>query len=157
MSQPNPTRLVFVCMGNICRSPTAEAVFLHLARERGQLDGMQVESAGTDAWHVGEPPDARSAEAAAQHGVTLAGSAQQLTRRDQQRFDLFVCMDRDNAAGVHALGVDPERIVLLRDFDADADGPDVPDPYYGGEDGFERVFRIIHAGCAGLLDHLAAP
>ncbi len=144
-------------MGNICRSPTAEAVFLHLARQQGKLDGLQVESAGTHAWHVGEAPDARSAEAAQEQGVPLSGSAQQLTPRDRERFDLFICMDRDNAAGVQALGVEPQRIVLLRDFDPDADSPDVPDPYYGGDDGFNNVFRIIRAGCAGLLEHLSPP
>jgi protein-tyrosine phosphatase len=152
-----PVRVAFVCLGNICRSPTAEAVFRQLVRERGLEDSFSIESRGTGDWHVGEPPDPRSAEAAAANGVTLAGVAQQLTRAESDAFDHYVCMDRDNVRGVMALGVDPQRISLLRDYDPEAESPDVPDPYYGGENGFQDVFDIVRRGCDGLLRAVMEP
>lgn len=128
---------------------------MRLAEERGLRDGLLIESRGTGDWHVGEPPDARAADTAARNGVELFGCSQQLTPADLKKFDLFVCMDRDNVAGVRKLGAPADRIVLLRDFEPDADSPDVPDPYFGEGDGFQRVYRIIERGCAGLLDHLS--
>ncbi len=159
MSVNRPTRIVFICLGNICRSPTAEAVFLRLARERGVLDGMTIESRGTGDWHVGEAPDPRARAAARRHGVELRGTARQLSRDDLARFDLFVCMDRRNAADVRTLGGERERIVLLRDFDPQAESPDVPDPYFGEDEeaGFAHVYAIIERSCAGLLAHLEKP
>ena len=161
-----PTSLLFVCMGNICRSPLAEGLFIHLARERAVLDRFRVDSCGTGAWHVGELPDPRMRSTAEKHGVTLTSRARQIDPAtdfpdltNKGGFDLILPMDRDNMAAVLDLGAPPERVRLFRSFDpALRDRPkrdlDVPDPYYGGDEGFERVFEMVWAACNGLLDHL---
>jgi protein-tyrosine phosphatase len=153
-------RILFVCMGNICRSPTAEGVMRALVAEAG-LDGrIEIESAGTGGWHVGEPPDARATEAAHRRGVTLAGAARQVRPEDFETFDLLVALDRENLR--HLLAVAPdedaaEKVRLLREFDPACAGDlDVPDPYYGGERGFETVLDQVQAACRGLLDELRA-
>jgi protein-tyrosine phosphatase len=149
-----------VCMGNICRSPTAEAVMRGLVREAGLEDEIAVESAGMGDWHVGHPPDRRAAEAARRRGVTLAGTARQVQPRDFADFDLLLAMDRDNYAELRALAPDAaaeEKIHMLREYDpASAGAPDldVPDPYYGGAQGFETVLDQVEAACRGLLDTL---
>jgi protein-tyrosine phosphatase len=146
-------RILFVCMGNICRSPTAEGVMRHLLAERG-LDGeIEVQSAGTGGWHAGNPPDARSARAAAARGITLEGAARQVTQADFEDFDLLVAMDRDNLADLRAIappGTEHKLRMLV------AGGRDVPDPYYGGPRGFEDVLDLVETACAELLDDLAA-
>jgi protein-tyrosine phosphatase len=146
-------RILFVCMGNICRSPTAEGVMRHLVAQRG-LDGeIEVHSAGTGGWHAGNPPDARSAKAAAARGITLEGAARQVTRADFEDFDLLVAMDRENLADLRAIappGTEHKLRMLV------ADGRDVPDPYYGGPRGFEDVLDLVETACAQLLDDLAA-
>jgi protein-tyrosine phosphatase len=153
-------RLLFVCLGNICRSPTAEAVMRGLVREAGLEDEIEVESAGTGGWHVGEPPDARSARAAAARGVELSGAARQVVAGDFERADLVLAMDRENRDALLRLAPgDPARgkVHLLREFDprAVAAGDlDVPDPYYGGADGFGLVLDVVHDACAGLLERL---
>lgn len=150
--------MLFVCLGNICRSPLAEGVFLHLAAEAGLAHRFHVDSAGTGAWHVGERPDRRSVEVAAAHGVALPGTARQVTLEDLHRFDVVVAMDRDNRSALErmaAAGGGTARLHLLRDFDPDADCDEVPDPYYGGTGGFEEVYRMVHAACSGLLEALA--
>ena len=144
-------RILFVCMGNICRSPTAEGVMRHLLAERGLENEIEVESAGTGGWHAGSPPDARSARAAAARGITLEGAARQVTRADFEEFDLLVAMDRDNLADLQAIappGTEHKVRLLL------ADGRDVPDPYYGGPHGFENVLDLVEAACEQLLDEL---
>jgi protein-tyrosine phosphatase len=144
-------RILFVCMGNICRSPTAEGVMRHLLAERGLEDEIEVESAGTGGWHAGSPPDARSARAAAARGITLEGAARQVTRADFEDFDLLVAMDRDNLADLQAIappGTEHKVRLLL------ADGRDVPDPYYGGPHGFENVLDLVEHACEQLLDEL---
>ena len=153
--------VLFVCLGNICRSPLAEGIFAALANERG-LDGYHVDSAGTAAYHSGEPPDSRSAAVAAAHGVRLTGVARQVTPRDLERFDIVVAMDRSNRHSLERLRrrVRGGRgaladIVMMRDYEPGARDPDVPDPYYGGPGGFERVYRILERACSGLLDELA--
>jgi protein-tyrosine phosphatase len=146
-------RILFVCMGNICRSPTAEGVMRHLLAERGLEDEIEVESAGTGGWHAGSPPDARSARAAAARGITLEGAARQVTRADFEDFDLLVAMDRENLADLRAIappGTEHKLRMLV------ADGRDVPDPYYGGPRGFEDVLDLVETACAQLLDDLAA-
>ena len=153
-------RLLFVCMGNICRSPTAEGVMRALVEEAG-LDGrIEVESAGTGGWHAGEPPDARATEAAHRRGVTLAGAARQVRLEDFVTFDLLVAMDRENLRHLLAIAPDEdaaEKVRLLREFDpASAGELDVPDPYYGGERGFETVLDHVQAACRGLLAELRA-
>ena len=131
-------RILFVCMGNICRSPTAEGVMRHLLDERG-LDGeIEVASAGTGGWHAGSPPDARATEAAQARGITLEGAARQVTRSDFEDYDVLVAMDGERA--------------LLGQTRSDRD---VPDPYYGGPRGFEEVLDLVQAGCERLLDDLA--
>ncbi|HET8535990.1 MAG TPA: low molecular weight protein-tyrosine-phosphatase [Solirubrobacteraceae bacterium] len=144
-------RILFVCMGNICRSPTAEGVVRHLLAERGLENEIEVESAGTGGWHAGSPPDARSARAAAARGITLEGAARQVTRADFEEFDLLVAMDRDNLTDLQAIappGTEHKVRLLL------ADGRDVPDPYYGGPHGFENVLDLVEAACEQLLDEL---
>jgi protein-tyrosine phosphatase len=154
-------RLLFVCMGNICRSPTAEGVMRGLLREQGLEDAVEVDSAGTGSWHLGDPPDARATATAQARGITLAGAARQVAPADFEDYDLILAADRLNLrdlaavtpAGAHA------EVQLLRAFDpASAGAPDldVPDPYYGGDDGFEHVLDLVEAACRGLLDALRA-
>jgi protein-tyrosine phosphatase len=148
------TRICFVCLGNICRSPTAEGVMRHLVEQAGRARDFEIDSAGTGAWHVGEPPDARARAAARERGVTLNGEARQFRREDFARFDYVVAMDRENQRALERLAPDPaarEKIHLLRSFESDAGGRDrdVPDPYYEG--GFDLVFDICEAACRGLL------
>jgi protein-tyrosine phosphatase len=156
-----PVRLLFVCMGNICRSPTAEAIMRGLLREQGLEGAVEVDSAGVGDWHAGEPPDARATEAARARGITLAGAARMIAPRDFEDYDLILAADRSNLRDLRAVAP-PEaraRMHLLREFDPEAKGApdlDVPDPYYGGPDGFERVLDLVDAACRGLLDELRA-
>jgi protein-tyrosine phosphatase len=157
-----PMRLLFVCMGNICRSPTAEAVMLAVLRREGLEDAVAVDSAGLGSWHVGEPPDARSAHAARSRGIVMEGWARQVTAADFDDHDLLLAADAQNVAGLRAVAPDEaalDKVRLLREFDpaAVATGElEVPDPYYGGPDGFERVLDLVQAACEGLLAHLRA-
>ena len=152
------TSVLFVCLGNICRSPLAEGVFRHLVAEAGLAGRFVVDSAGTGAWHEGERADPRSIQVAAAHGVALEGRARQVREEDLRAFDLVVAMDRDNLAVLEELSSaagGTARVQLLRAFDPTADGDEVPDPYYGGPQGFEKVYRMVHAACEGLLRELA--
>ncbi len=154
-------RLLFVCMGNICRSPTAEGVMRGLLREQGLEDVVEVDSAGTGDWHAGDPPDRRATAAAQARGVLLDGAARQVARRDFDDFDVVLAADRSNLRDLRALAPPDARaeVRLLREFDpASAGAPDldVPDPYYGGDDGFEQVLDLVEAACRGLLDELRA-
>lgn len=155
---PEPTRICFVCLGNIVRSPLAEAMFRHLAEERGLGGRYEVDSAGTSSWHVGERPDRRMRKVAARHGFQYDHRARQFQRSDFDRFDWIIAMDRQNRADLRRLARSPEdeaKIRLLREFDplGSPDAP-VPDPYYGGIDGFEEVYAIVERSCRGLLDAL---
>lgn len=152
--------VLFVCLGNICRSPLAAGVFEAAARARGPGPAFEVDSAGTGAYHTGEPPDPRSRAVAAHHGIRLPGVARQVTQSDFDDFDVIVAMDRSNRRWLErqrgpGTRAGTARIVMMRDFDPDADSPDVPDPYYGGADGFERVYRILERCCDGLLEELS--
>jgi len=153
-------RILFVCMGNICRSPTAEGVMRHLVREAGLEDEIVIDSAGTGDWHAGDPPDRRSTEVARARGIVLEGAARQITVDDFKAFDYLLAMDRDNLDGIRAIAPDEASAAkarLLREFDpASAGAPDldVPDPYYGGPQGFETVLDQVEAACRGLLDEL---
>jgi protein-tyrosine phosphatase len=161
-------RLLFVCLGNICRSPTAEGVMRELVAREGLADDVQVESAGTGAWHVGSAPDRRASAAARAHGVALEGSARQVAEADFDDFDLLLAMDRQNARELRARARGERqaaKVRLLREFDPASvagDGSaaghdlDVPDPYYGGDDGFDEVFALVQAACAGLLEQIRA-
>lgn len=161
---PKPTSVLFVCLGNICRSPLAEGVFIHLAEQRGVADRFEVDSCGTGGWHAGSRPDPRSIAVAKKHGVHLPGSARQLDAESDARFDLVVAMDDSNRASLVEAGIPGARICLLRDFDPDANrepatpgSRDVPDPYYGGPDGFDDAYDMVRRSCAALLDHLLNP
>ena len=153
------TSVLFVCLGNICRSPLAEGIFLDLVAEAGLSDRFEIDSAGTGSWHVGEPPDARATLVASQHGVELTSRARQLTADDLLHFDWVIAMDRENLRNIErmadAAGSDAE-IHLLREFDPEGEGDDVPDPYYGGASGFENVYAMVHRSCQRLLDRLRA-
>jgi protein-tyrosine phosphatase len=153
-----PIAVSFVCMGNICRSPTAEAVMRHLVREAGLGGKISVDSAGTGAWHVGEERDRRSRAVASQRGMPITGEARQFLRGDFERFHLVLALDEDNARDLRRLARSDEaraKIHLLRSFEPGAaPGAEVPDPYYGGPEGFERVFDICLDACRGLLAHL---
>ena len=153
-SNPGPTRVLFVCLGNICRSPLAEGVFQHLVEEAGVSDEFEIDSAGTGSWHVGEHPDTRATAVAEAHGVTLASRARQVTCKDLDQFDYVIAMDRENVRNLERMaessGTDVE-IHLLREFDPERHGDEVPDPYYGGTSGFEEVFQIVSRSCQALL------
>ncbi len=151
-------RILFVCLGNICRSPTAEGVMRALVAEAGLGGEIEIESAGTGSWHVGHPPDARASAAASARGVELSGAARRVGVGDFERFDLLIAMDRANRADLEALAPDPAaraRVRLLREYGEGAE-LDVPDPYYGDGDGFEEVFEIVTRSCAALLDDVRA-
>jgi protein-tyrosine phosphatase len=158
MKDDKPIAVSFVCMGNICRSPTAEAVMRHLVHEAGLDGNIVVDSAGTGAWHVGEERDRRSRAVAKRRGMPITGPARQFVRGDFERFDLVLPLDEDNQRDLVRLAPNDEaraKIRLLRSFETGAiPGAEVPDPYYGGPEGFELVFDICLAACRGLLDHL---
>ena len=153
-----PVRICFVCLGNICRSPTAEAAMRALVERERLTEEVEVDSAGTGAWHVGEPPDRRSREAAKRRGLRVGGRARKIVVEDFHRFDFLIAMDRSNRADLERLAPNAEssaKIELLRSFDPDAPADaEVPDPYYGDGDGFERVLDICEAACLGLLAHI---
>jgi protein-tyrosine phosphatase len=158
-------KILFVCLGNICRSPTAEGVMRRLVAEaemNGPPTRIELDSAGTGAWHVGKPPDARATEAARGRGISLESIARQVSVEDFKRFDLILAMDRSNVLALHALAPDePSRakIHLLRGFDpasAGLEDLDVPDPYYDSQHGFEIVLDQVQAACAGLLERVQA-
>lgn len=146
-------RVLFVCLGNICRSPTAEGVFRHKLREAGLESLVSIDSAGTGDWHVGEAPDARTCEAAMRRGYDLSAlRARQVRKADFGEFDLILAMDLANLAALKRLGQSADTAELdlfLRRYAGELD--EVPDPYYGGEAGFEQVLDLIERACDALL------
>jgi protein-tyrosine phosphatase len=150
-------RVLFVCMGNICRSPTAEGVFRKLLSERAPDLDVLVDSAGTHAYHVGEPPDPRAQRAAERRGVDLSTQrARRVTEQDFAHFELVLAMDELNRATLLE-NCPPEyhgRVRLLLEFAPHLQRSDVPDPYYGGSNGFEHVLDLVEEAAAGLLEHL---
>lgn len=159
MEQVKVVGVCFVCLGNICRSPTAEGVFRHLVKA-AQLDGLiHIDSAGTAAYHSGEQADRRSAAFAARRGYELLGVARQFEPADFERFDYVLAMDSDNLLELMALKrrakISTGHLGLFRAFDASAPSDaSVPDPYYGGDAGFEEVLNQCERACAGLIAHL---
>jgi protein-tyrosine phosphatase len=148
-------RILFVCLGNICRSPTAEATMRRLVAGAG-LDGeIEVDSAGTGSWHLGDPPDARAAAAAARRGIVLDGSARLVAESDFEANDLLVAMDRSNRDDLLAMAPGDRAAAKVRLLLDDPER-DVPDPYYGGADGFDRVLDVVDQGCRALLDEIQA-
>jgi protein-tyrosine phosphatase len=152
------TRICFVCLGNIVRSPLGENMFRYLAEQANVADRYEVDSAGTGAWHVGESPDRRMREVAARRGFKYGGRARQFMQSDFEKFDLIIAMDTQNRANLRRLAHsadDDSKIHLMREFDPHGRATDsVPDPYYGGIDGFENVYDIVERSCQGLLEAL---
>ncbi|MGH8141214.1 MAG: low molecular weight protein-tyrosine-phosphatase [Steroidobacteraceae bacterium] len=154
-----PTRVLFVCMGNICRSPTAEAVLRALAPQLAPQLALEVDSAGTHGYHIGDPPDARAQQVARARGIDMSGlRARQLLPQDFERFDLILAMDQANYAAALALApaARRQRLRLLLEFAPQAPLRDVPDPYYGGAADFELVFDLAEQAARGLLQALDA-
>jgi protein-tyrosine phosphatase len=152
----SPFHVVFVCSGNICRSPVAEKVFAHEVEQAGLADRVQVSSAGTGAWHVGDPADERAAALLVEHGYPDAHVARQVDE-ELLAADLLVALDDGHLRDLRRIAPDPGRVVLLRSFDPAAPpGSGVPDPYYGGPEGFAEVLTMIRAATPGLLEHVKA-
>ncbi len=156
---PEMIRVCFVCLGNICRSPTAEAVFRRVVADAKLASRFKIDSAGTGGYHVGESADARARSAASHRGYELSGRARQFESRDFDQFDYVLAMDQDNLRTLRRIANSEsarQKIRLLRSFDATAaPGAEVPDPYYGGPQGFNTVIDICERACRGLLDHIA--
>ena len=153
-SREKKTAVLFVCMGNICRSPTAEGVFRHVVKEAGLDDQFEIDSAGTHAYHVGEPPDRRAMAASERRGISLADiSARRVHENDFDKFDYIIAMDEENQRRLLDLAPAdyPGKIQLFLDF-ASGEEMEVPDPYYGGSAGFERVLDLIEAASQGFLN-----
>lgn len=150
--------VLFVCLGNICRSPLAEGIFNHLVENRGLESKISSDSAGTSGWHIGEPPDRRSEAVAKKHGIVLDHSGRQLEDQDFQEFDYIVAMDKNNFQNIKSErgynGFPSENLVMMRTFDEQGKGQDVPDPYFGGPEGFEDVYKMLHRSCEKFLDYL---
>lgn len=147
-------RVLFVCMGNICRSPSAEGVFLSLVERAGLVERIQIDSAGTHAYHVGKPPDPRAQSAALQRGIDISGQrARKVCREDFERFDYVLPMDLSNYEILESIRPAESRAELHRflEFAPDLPEEDVPDPYYGGPRGFARVLDLIEVAAEGLL------
>jgi len=150
-----PLRVLFVCLGNICRSPLAEVVAKSVAETKALAEMFHFESAGTGDWHVGKGADPRSASKALEKGLSLENhQAQQITRHNIHDWDVFVAMDADNKRNLIRLGAKPEQIVMMRAFEGAQTAPDVPDPYYGGATGFEDAYQMLKMNAEGLLNHL---
>ena len=153
-------RILFVCLGNIVRSPLAENLFRHLAQEADVAENYEVDSAGTAAYHVGDPPDARMRQVAERRGLQYSGSGRQVRAQDFEGFDLIVPMDTSNYADLARLAkgeAQLAKIHLMREFDPQSEGEQsVPDPYYGGMEGFETVFDMVERSTRELLRRLEA-
>ncbi len=160
MQKSDTFNICFVCLGNICRSPLAQGVFERLVKSEGLQDKILVSSAGTGDWHVGDPPDRRMNETASKKGIPLKNRAKQFQAVDFDRFDLVLAMDRHNKIDLEKLcspSAAENQLKLFRSFDDEANGElEVPDPYYGGQGGFENVFQIVQRTCPNILDFAKA-
>lgn len=150
-------KLLFVCLGNICRSPAAENIMNHLIRERNLADRIVCDSAGTSSYHIGSPPDPRMVATAKKRGMEFTGKARQFTASDLEKFDLILAMDRDNYWDI--LSLDPhskyrDKVKMICDFCRYHNVKEVPDPYYGGPEGFNYVIDLLMDACEGLLESL---
>ena len=151
------TSVLFVCMGNICRSPTAEGVFRYHAEQAGMIERLSIDSAGTHAYHTGEPPDRRARAAAERRGMSLDDIyARRVSSEDFERFDYIIAMDEDNLAHLHDESPEEHRskLRLFLEFTG-GDEREVPDPYYGWAAGFERVLDLVEEASRGLLETLS--
>lgn len=146
-------------MGNICRSPTAEGVFRHVVEQRNMSDVIAIDSAGTHAYHIGESPDSRAQSTALSHGVNLSSQrARKVKCEDFDQFDYVIAMDRSNQEYLKDLRNNNQlaKLHLFMDFVSGWDNEEVPDPYYGGDNGFEQVFDMVQSASKGLLNHIIA-
>lgn len=162
-----PYKLLFVCLGNICRSPAAENIMNHLIQKAGLSDNathryrdrIVCDSAGTGGYHIGSPPDSRMTYAAKLRGITLKGSARKFQVADFDDFDLILTMDKENYRDVLRLdtaGKYGDKVRLMCDFCRYFEVKEVPDPYYGGKDGFDYVIEILLDACEGLLEYIVS-
>ncbi len=152
-------KILFVCLGNICRSPAAEGVFLHLLNQQGLSNHFVVDSAGTGSWHVGNKADPRMRAAAERRGIHLPSRARQIELDDFSRFDLVLTMDNDNLRNVRSLAKEAGNnakatIRPMLSYARSTRLEDVPDPYYGGEQGFEHVLDLLEDACSGLIEEI---
>lgn len=151
--------VLFVCLGNICRSPMAEGIFLNLLERHGLQEHISCDSAGTSGYHIGDRPDPRMRATAQRHGFELRSRARQLLAEDRALFDYIIAMDRDNLTDIRELWLaDPQteraELLLMRSFDPTPEDGNVPDPYYGGTEGFEYVYRILDRSNQKFLQHI---
>ena len=152
-------KLLFVCLGNICRSPSAENIMNHLIKEAALGDKIICDSAGTSGYHVGATPDRRMSTAAAKRGIKLLGRSRQLQASDLAKFDLILAMDRENYRDILYLdreGKYEDKVALMCQFAKNYSVKEVPDPYYGGQAGFDKVIDLLLDSCEGLLEHIVS-
>jgi len=152
-----PFRVLFICMGNICRSPAAEIVFRKMVDDAELSHLIHIDSAGTIGYHAGKGPDPRMSATLKSRGYTIAGRSRQVTPDDLDHFDLLLVADQENLSDLHRLdqaGIRREKIRLLVEFCQDREASHVPDPYYGGQKGFDDVVDLVEDACEGLLHHL---
>lgn len=149
--------ILFVCLGNICRSPTAEGVFQHLMTEAGRKNDILIDSAGTGAWHVGHPANSNSQATANHHGITLHSRSRLFSETDFDEFDLILAMDRSNLNDILSIdhsGAHAHKVKLFREFDPQPGDGEVPDPYHGGQQGFEEVYQICLRTSTAILNQM---
>jgi low molecular weight protein-tyrosine phosphatase len=154
---PDQHTVLFVCLGNICRSPLAHGIFQHLVNQNNLANKFHIDSCGTGTWHVGNPPDPRSIQTASLYGIDITNQrARQFDpKTDIERFTHIIPMDQSNYRDLLDLGTPKSQLALMRSFDLSLHKPqDVPDPYYGGDDGFDKVYHMLTRACQGLLDHI---
>jgi protein-tyrosine phosphatase len=152
-------KVLFVCLGNICRSPLAEAIFKHKVQDRGLSKYLHADSCGTSNYHIGDPPDFRTLSNARKNGISIIHLGRQLKANDLDEFDMLLAMDKSNLYNIKRHdknGLYQAKIDLMRTYDDLGKKEDVPDPYYGGEDDFQMVFEILERSSGNLLDHIEA-